>query len=418
MQGATLKSLAETLFLLSLALSPIYLWQSGLPQISHILALLAMLARMIFKPQFPWTREWTYGLLFVGYTVIVDGVIYFMYGDFRTLLEPLQFAFDFGVFVLVVTLSSESGPLFLKRVLYVQLSALFLQLILVITGDTRVMDSSRATGLFNDPNQMAYWALWSAIIVSAAGKALYGSWWPGYGAFLLATIIDFFAASRSAALGLFTLVLIYAFIFVRNILKAPSLAIQINRNHLYLYALSAISLFSATAGVLLYKPGTPTFLVERAHYLFERFNERQFDDTLAGRGYDRLWKFPEYLLLGAGQGAFERFSGKVEFLDEIHSTWAGVLFNYGLIGFFLLVTFLSHVFLRVGYPVSLLLLPPFIYGFATFGLRNWYFWVGLATIYASAAFSQPFSERNNLDSRTAGKYEKPTYRCRNGGSRG
>ena len=412
-----MKSLAETLLLLSLALSPIYLWQSGLPQISHILALLAMLVRMIFKPLFLWAREYNYGLLFVGYTLIVDGVVYLVHGDFRTLLEPMQFAFDFGVFVLVVTLSSERGPLFLKRVLYVQLSALFLQLILVITGDTRVMDSSRAMGFFNDPNQMAYWALWSAIIVGALGRALYGSWGPGYSAFLLATIIDFFAASRSAALGLFTLIFIYVFIFVRDILKTPSFAFQINRNRLYFYMLFAVSLFFAAAGVLLLKPESPTFLVERAHYLLERFNEHQFDDTLAGRGYDRIWKFPEYLLFGAGQGAFERFSWKVEFLDEIHSTWAGVLFNYGFIGFFLLATFLSHIFLRIGYPISLLLLPPFIYGFATFGLRNWYFWVGLAILYASAAYCQPFSGSNDLDPRMARKYEKEVHRCRNGRSR-
>lgn len=397
MRGVALKSLTEILFLLSLALSPVYLWQSGLPQISHILALLAVLTRTISKPHFTWAREWTYGLLFVWYTVIVNGVVYLLYGDFRTLLESVQLAFDFGIFVFVVSLTRESGELFLKRVFWIKLSTLFLQLVLVVAGGARVMDSSRVMGLFNDPNQMAYWALWSAIIVGAVGRALYGSWWPGNSALLLAIIIDFYAASRSAALGLLALVLIYVFIFVRNVFKTSSFSF--NRNRFYMFF--GVSLFFA-AGLLLlllYRPGGPAFLVERAHYLLARFNEHQFDDTLAGRGYDRIWKFPEYLLFGAGQGAFERFSEKVEFLDEIHSTWAGVLFNYGLVGFFLLAAFLARVFRRIEYPVSLLLLPPFIYGLATFGLRNWCFWVGLAMMFAPIASGRTSSKNGLLTRR-------------------
>ena len=30
------------------------------------------------------------------------------------------------------------------------------------------------------------------------------------------------------------------------------------------------------------------------------------DDNLEGRNYDRIWKYPEYLVFGAGEGTIEQ----------------------------------------------------------------------------------------------------------------
>jgi len=131
--------------------------------------------------------------------------------------------------------------------------------------------------------------------------------------------------------------------------------------------------------------GQPQNTRTRYDYLKSRFVERDSDDSLEGRGYDRIWKFPACLLFGAGEGATDRFASKCYFLGEIHSTWAGLLFNYGIIGFALFMAFLCSIFRNLkDKRFFALLLGPFIYGFFTYNLRNWYFWVGLAIIYSSS----------------------------------
>lgn len=77
----------------------------------------------------------------------------------------------------------------------------------------------------------------------------------------------------------------------------------------------------------------------QAKYTVNRFNEKGLDDTFAGRGYDRICKYPEYLLFGAGEGAHYRFAEKSLFLGEIHSSWAGVLFYYGIIDLYCSIYF-------------------------------------------------------------------------------
>jgi len=123
----------------------------------------------------------------------------------------------------------------------------------------------------------------------------------------------------------------------------------------------------------------------RYDYLKSRFVERDADDSLEGRGYDRIWKFPIFLLFGAGEGATDRFASKCYFLGEIHSTWAGLLFNYGIIGSTLFLAFIWSIFRSLKEKrIFALTLGPFIYGFFTYNLRNWSFWVGLAVIYSSS----------------------------------
>ena len=58
------------------------------------------------------------------------------------------------------------------------------------------------------------------------------------------------------------------------------------------------------------------------------------DDNFNGRGYDRLVKYSQYLLFGAGEGDYSRFGYDI----EIHSTLGNILMSYGIIGLLLFVT--------------------------------------------------------------------------------
>ncbi len=107
-----------------------------------------------------------------------------------------------------------------------------------------------------------------------------------------------------------------------------------------------------------------------------RFRDTSSNTSFEGRGYDRLWKFSEYLLLGAGEDAYHRWERRTIFSGEIHSTPAGVLFCYGLPETFCLGTFLYKTWSGLpGRFLKFLLLAPLLYGLGTYNLRNWCLWI-------------------------------------------
>jgi hypothetical protein len=97
------------------------------------------------------------------------------------------------------------------------------------------------------------------------------------------------------------------------------------------------------------------------------------------RGYVRLWRFPQYLVLGSGEGAHYRWGG---IPVEIHSTLAGALFYYGLVGFVLLLIFLYEIWRRQPSRwFKLVFFAPLVYSLGTYNLRNTFFWIGYSILY-------------------------------------
>lgn len=379
-----LRRLPALLMLFALALSSLYLGESGLPQISHIIAAAAVGLGLLTHPYLHWKRGWILGVGFVSYTAFVDLAIFALYGDMHTLLSPLYYMFGFIIFVYLVNISINLDKTFINIVFWIHVIQLLSLTLLCLFGIGKYFGSSRFMGFFNDPNQMGNWVLWSAIIISAMGRVIYKSWLPGLLATAIASVAIVFTASRSATVGLLILFGLYflmgtlhLLLFIVGLLKVKRIILSTLLVFVLFFSLIILSgsTFSQEESVI-------TRVTSQAMYLMVRFEERDLDDTWEGRGYDRLWKFPQYLLFGAGEGATERFAEKTRFLGEIHSGWVGVLFNYGLIGSLLFFGFLYVVIhdMKVVW-FKLMLLPPIAYGFATYNIRNWYFWIGLAVLY-------------------------------------
>lgn len=373
----------QNLMILALVFSPIYLWSSGLPQVSHMLVASVIGLRIVTKPHFSWDRLWIAGAAFVLYAFIVAFIVYANYGDLHTLMAPVYYAFGFMVFLLIVTISREEGEPFLKKVFYLHFVALGILIALTVLDFGRVYGGFREMGTFNDPNQMANWILWATIIICVAGRTVYGSWLPGLFALGLASIGVISTASRSGGLGLIALATVYGLMGFTSLLR-----FFVHRVHMRALSWVALSFFLIT---LLF--GIIAISVEGEHIQsiscqtelwLTRYQQIELDNSLEVRGYDRLWKFPEYLILGAGEGAHERYTGQCHFLGEIHSSWAGLLFNYGCVGAVLFFGFIYAILRRTKNAwFKLMLLAPFLYGFSTYNIRNWYFWVGLAVLYIS-----------------------------------
>lgn len=95
------------------------------------------------------------------------------------------------------------------------------------------------------------------------------------------------------------------------------------------------------------------------------------------RGYDRMTNHPYYLILGAGEGAYNRFD---TFIDdhEMHSSFGTILFCYGIPGFTIFVLLVLSLFKGLKLGVVLYAAPIFAYGLTHMGLRFTVFWIALA----------------------------------------
>jgi hypothetical protein len=114
------------------------------------------------------------------------------------------------------------------------------------------------------------------------------------------------------------------------------------------------------------------------------FGERQAD-SLAERGYDRIWEHPEYLLYGAGEGGPERFTS---YANEIHSTFATVLHSYGFLGFFLFISLLWLIFRRAERRHLAYFMPLCLYGVTHQGLRDTLLWVFFGIVLARTVYGE------------------------------
>lgn len=381
------RQISNGIFLTAIALAPVYLWKSGLPQISHILAVFAIGLSMFAHPHVYWNRDWIWGVVFVFYSFLVGLVVFGLYSDRGSLLGPIYYLYDFVIFIYLINVCKNSGRSFVVAIFWLHI----IQLIFIMFFIMRVgLESKRATALFNNPNQMGNAVLWATIIIAAIGKAIYNKWSPGFTTLGMALIIILYSASRAALLGIGYLVVIFLIIIINNIYKFLL--------HLKLYSIIRFMLIIISIIMVLFLlpyfsrlPQEQTIasqIKNQISFVTVRFvHEKGSDETLEGRGYDRIWKFPQYLLFGSGEGATYRYAEKTLFLDEVHSSWAMLLFNYGIVGLLFFLGFLFSVVRKM--PIiwfKLMLLGPIIYGFTHHSIRNWSFWIGLAILYISSDY--------------------------------
>jgi len=118
---------------------------------------------------------------------------------------------------------------------------------------------------------------------------------------------------------------------------------------------------------------------QQRRVLMDRDHDESFVEE---RNYDRLWEYKEHLLLGAGEGDFQRFSDSDKEALEIHSSAATVLFSYGIVGTLLFLAFALRIVRRAQFRATAILVPSFAYTIAHQGLRFTMLWVLLAVFLA------------------------------------
>ncbi|MGI6455395.1 MAG: hypothetical protein ACOX5R_07180 [bacterium] len=223
--------------------------------------------------------------------------------------------------------------------------------------------SLRGTIFFNNPNQLGYFSLLTASILFLNLRYL------NY--YRILTILGIAASfymsllslSKAAMLGL-------GLLYLLHLIQKP------------LRMIFFIFILCLTYCILVETP----FIIDlyNSPILLNAINRIQDighsgDDSLQGRGFDRIINHSNYLLFGAGEGVYDRFDSYIS--GELHSTWGTLLFSYGIFGFLLYLFGLIKIVKTSGASAGLYLLPSIFYGFTHQGLRFTSFWILLSVIF-------------------------------------
>lgn len=342
------------LWSLFILLTPILLTESGKPQPANFVVAL-LFGLMIFDLRYHITAKNRINALFftllLFYMVLVNLVVF----TFNVGIDGIFYSFFYVHNLMLVWI------VFYLYQKYQRLFLIYTALAITLTLAIQVLlavfyfgiSLGRSVMFFNNPNQLGYWAL-------------------------LVCTLFFVVTNRLSFLNYLRAFVYMASLFmaVLSLSKAAMAGIVILLGLFYLrkpvYLVVAIPLMLVAVGYLLQ---SDSILVENVQNRVATLGE-QDDDSLAGRGYDRIWLNPQYLLLGAGEGYFHRF---ISFWSgELHSIWGTMLFCYGFVGLTLFLILLVRILKVAGWGYFMFLIPIFAYGITHQGLRTPLFWVCLA----------------------------------------
>lgn len=346
-----------------LILTPIYVVASGLPQPGDMLALLLAPVVLYTSGRLLFPRART-TLRIIGYLVayiIVANVVWsFVIGNWAMDLRqglwmsPLFYIYNLAIFWTALALYGKYRGRMLRLtydVLLYSTMAIVLATPLLLTG------SLRQKLLFNSSNQLGYHAVLVATVLVIAQRPLKIS--------TLQTSIGLVGCSYLAALSASKAALgSMAILAVAGVLNRARTVI--------VTGIVAVFLLMFSAPVIK--------AVSDAEYRI--VHDRSFG-FLEERGYDRLWKHPEYLIVGSGEGAYHRFrDSTVIGQHEMHSSFGTMVFCYGIVGLALFTWFAWASLRGVGLRIWLCMMPAYAFGFTHQALRTTLFWVVLAMMMA------------------------------------
>ena len=238
-----------------------------------------------------------------------------------------------------------------------------LQFFLAILGIGGNQNNLRPSIFFNNPNQLAYFALLMISVMTIFyirynfNKLVY------YITFLCSTYLVLYSGSRGA---LSIILLILPIIFFKRIDKKDIIIF-----------FSLIILTPVILNTNFIKEKINLIMIRNATSLLKNSSE------IENRGYDRVYSYPKYLIYGAGEGKYERFDDN-EIPLEIHSGFVTILFSYGILGFLIFIRFFYNI-IKDNFKINIfILMPVILYNLTHNGFRAPLFWGLLAFIYLTS----------------------------------
>jgi hypothetical protein len=347
-------------------LIPLYIFKSGLPQPGDAFVLL-----LIPVALHRWNgrlsrdmREVIRSLFwFTLWVCVVDYAWMFLTGEFTVfgtdgfMLYPLYYIYNALIFLVAIVLYRRFGDAFLRVTLVVVTATVFIQVLSSLALRT---GGARGSVFFNNPNQLGYYALLAATLIALTHRRLRLRLLPSSLALVACGCLAMISASRAAAGGIAILLALMIFSNPKIIVVA---------------CLAAVAVVSGVGPIADAIEASQDRVLNRSRNSDATFFEE--------RGYDRIWRNQQYLVLGAGEGGLSRFDDTAYVKSmEIHSSAGTVLFSYGVVGSILFLVLMWRVIRGARVRLMITLLPPLLYTGAHQGLRFTMLWIVLAVFVA------------------------------------
>ena len=339
---------------------------SGYPQPADIALMLA--TAFLLRPRdVDWMRRHFPAFLgVVIWAVVVNGTWSVLRGNGGYALPMAYYVYNFVLVTFVATTRAQYRAA-LDRVLgwgVVAGAAGQLGLILSVGA------TSRASGSFNNPNQLGFWSIcmMAVYILVRRPHQLQRD-------LLIIPALaycQFVTTSRAGVLGFLLLIAIWL----------HQVTSRSRHRRLAMLVFGAM-LLSAPA-----LPAAATYLgnLEMVGRFEARFNKSNAVDEVGLRNTDRITKYPQYTILGAGEGDLARFPHSLPI--EIHSTPGTILFSYGIPGSLLFLAFLIGVLRQLTWPQRGVAAALFLYSITHNGLRFPFFWFTMAVLLSESHYNR------------------------------
>lgn len=346
-------------------LVPIYVFGSGSMQPSHIVLLLATIVfaakreeisyeavlnrskALSLKIELAGRRVCAIFALFALYVCLVNAAWVPLLASYKPLLYA---SFQVYNLVLIYFIFSVASRDFYNFAIYTRLGFISANLIVMASIFVSGFNSaSREEGLFNNPNQLAFFCLSSCLVfyvmeMLSIGASLWNRTMIG-----VACFICLLTLSRAGLVGC-------GLVFIASLFGGSK-----KMSKAFIIVMTGLLLVASAS------------LIGLSDKIEARNNQtnRVFENQYEGRGYDRIAQNPEYILFGAGEGEYRRFGGLLASIGgEMHSSVGTLLFSYGIIGFGLYMSL--WVIMFFSYPslaYKICATAPVIYGLTHNGLR-------------------------------------------------
>jgi hypothetical protein len=369
------------------ALKPIYLWGSGLPQLADLVLAATMLHTIVLARGQLQVGDHLHAVariavLFALYVTVVNlAAMILVDADVRFALSAIFQVYNTVALLWIIAVSRLGNVAYFRAVAIGSMVGICSQV--VVVGMTSGLGAGRASGTFNNPNQLGYYGVLSAaIFVALVGMRVFGSRVLVAGV-ALATLVVVASLSK-AALGALAIILAGL-----ATVGAPGLREHQSR-------IRTIFFILAVTTVVVITQSTRLGELPLVRSVFDRLAANESDSSLEARGYNRIIDYPEYWLFGAGEGDYSRFGSDIEF----HSTLGNVQVSYGFVGILILLALLISVVRRSGLPGVYLVIAPLVYGLTHNGMRNSLFWILFGLLAAVAYMERSSASQATRESRS------------------
>lgn len=411
---------AKNFLLIYFLLEPFYLFHSGTIQPSDIFIILSAICFLIHAKLNIYSRQELRSILrenrlliiFVTCTFLINTVYFLLIPQLKFILSSLYFVFNFLAIIVFTVLAEDK--VFLSRISGIFKFNLFVQLIVYLTGIGRFYTADRYMGTFNDPNQFGFYIFISLLflfmieIVLRRNKKNIAYW-------LIGIFLIVQSASTGMLLGLtaFTMLLLiynlknfkFTYTKLRKIMLGilGMIIISLGLLGIYLYIQSTVSSPSLQNGTA-ESSQEGMAIIDRTN---TKFSKAEGDSSISiweDRGYDILYKYPEYLPLGAGEGGYDRYDKAANnYGNEVHATLPSILFYYGIIPFLFFLAWLYRKLKGSDPRAKIAIIALLIESFTLLNQRQPLFW--MLILLAAFASDHILSAKASIEGRNVHKRE-------------